>query len=168
MTRVIEEDTRQQAGKHEAKRKWFEAHGFEVVRTKLYVGDYRFVGGVRCVDTKCSVAELACDIDQQHERFRRELEKARDAGYELTVLVENAHGVRSLADLATWREPDAEFARRRNAKRRIDGMRLAKACATMADRYGVRWAFCPPEEAGAKVIEMLEGGAGHGRDRRSR
>ena len=158
MLRVIEEDTRQQAGKHEAKREWFEAHGFEVVRTKLYVGDYRFVGGVRCVDTKCSIAELACDIDQQHERFRRELENARGAGYDLTVLVENAHGVRSLADLAAWREPDADFARRRNAKRRIDGMRLAKACATMADRYGVSWAFCSPSEAGAKVIEILTGG----------
>lgn len=158
MVRVIEEDTRQQAGKHEAKREWFAAHGFEVVRTKLYVGDYRFVGGIRCVDTKCSIAELASDIDRQHERFRSELARAREAGYLLTVLVENRHGVACLADLAGWSEPDADFARRRNAVRRLDGMRLAKACATMADRYGVSWAFCAPEDAGAKVVGILESG----------
>lgn len=158
MARVIEEDTRQQAGKHAAKREWFESHGFQVVRTKLYVGDYRFVGGVRCVDTKCSLAELASDIDQQHARFRRELIKAREAGYLLTVLVENRHGVAGLDDLMGWSESDADFARRRNAVRRLDGMRLAKACATMADRYGVSWAFCAPEEAGAKVVEILESG----------
>lgn len=163
MARVIEEDTRQKSGKHEAKRMWFAEHGFEVVRTKLYVGDYRFVGGVRCVDTKCSVAELAADIDQQHDRFRREMVAARDAGYELTVLVENEAGIGSLSDLASWRESAAEFARRRNAQRRIEGMRLAKACMTMSDRYGVSWAFCSPEEAGAKVIEILTGGAGHER-----
>nr|DAR28328.1 MAG TPA: ATP-dependent RNA helicase [Caudoviricetes sp.] len=163
MLRVIEEDTRQQAGKHEAKREWFAAHGFEVVRTKLYVGDYRFVGGVRCVDTKCSIAELAADIDQQHDRFRRELKNARGAGYELTVLVENEDGVRDLDGLAAWAEPAASFAKRKHAKRRISGLRLAKACMTMSDRYGVSWAFCSPEEAGAKVIEILTGGAGHER-----
>ena len=158
--RVIEEDTRQQAGKHAAKRKWFEAHGFQIVRTKLYVGDYRFVGGVRCVDTKCSIQELACDIDQQHERFRRELQNARGAGYALTVLVENGDGVRDLNGLAEWIEPASAFVKRKNAKRRISGLRLAKACMTMADRYGVEWAFCAPGDAGAKVIEILEGGEG--------
>lgn len=157
---TLQIDSRQRKGLHEAKHEYFRSLGIHCVRTKLYVGDYMFVGGTVSCDTKRDLQELAADIDQQHDRFRRELENARDAGIDLTVLVENAHGIRSLSDLAAWREPDADFARRRNAKRRIDGMRLAKACATMADRYGVSWAFCAPEDAGAKVIEILEGRCG--------
>ena len=134
-----------------------EAAGCRLVRTKLYVGDYRLVGGTRCVDTKASLQEAASNIDQQHERFRRELIRAREAGYELVILVENAHGVRSLADLAAWTEPDGEFRRRRGAVRRLDGARLAKAMATMAGRYGVSWAFCAPAAAGRAVIEILRG-----------
>ena len=160
---TLQIDTRQKDGLHALKHEHFAELGIHCVRTKLYVGDYMFVGGVRSVDTKRDLQELAADIDQQHDRFRRELVNARDAGIALTVLVENADGVRSLNDLAGWVEPARSFARRRNAKRRIDGIRLAKACMTMEDRYGVKFAFCAPEEAGAKVIEILTGGAGHGR-----
>ena len=160
---TLQIDTRQQEAKHSAKHGYFASLGIHCVRTKLYVGDYMFVGGVRAVDTKRDLQELAADIDRDHDRFRRELVNAKEAGISLTVLVENAHGIRSLSDLAAWREPDADFARRRNAKRRIEGMRLAKACATMSDRYGVSWAFCAPEDAGAMVIGILTGGAEHER-----
>lgn len=160
---TLQIDTRQQETKHSAKHGYFASLGIHCVRTKLYVGDYMFVGGVRAVDTKRDLQELAADIDQQHDRFRRELVNARDAGIALTVLVENADGVRDLDGLAAWAEPAASFAKRKHAKRRISGLRLAKACMTMSDRYGVSWAFCSPEEAGAKVIEILTGGAGHER-----
>lgn len=160
---TLQIDTRQQEAKHSAKHGYFASLGIHCVRTKLYVGDYMFVGGVRAVDTKRDLQELAADIDQQHDRFRRELVNAQDAGIALTVLVENADGVRDLDGLAAWAEPAASFAKRKHAKRRISGLRLAKACMTMSDRYGVSWAFCSPEEAGAKVIEILTGGAGHER-----
>lgn len=155
---TLQIDTRQKDGLHTLKHEHFTALGIHCVRTKLYVGDYMFVGGTVSCDTKRDLQELAADIDQQHDRFRRELVNARDAGISLTVLVENADGVRSLGDLAGWAEPAASFAKRKHAKRRISGLRLAKACMTMADRYGVSWAFCAPEEAGAKVIEILTGG----------
>lgn len=155
---TLQIDTRQQETKHSAKHGYFASLGIHCVRTKLYVGDYMFVGGVRAVDTKRDLQELAADIYQQHDRFRRELVNAQEAGISLTVLAENDDGVRDLNDLAEWVEPAASFARRRHAKRRIGGLRLAKACITMSDRYGVSWAFCSPSEAGAKVIEILTGG----------
>lgn len=157
---TLQIDTRQQEAKHSAKHGYFASIGLHTIRTKLYAGDYMFVGGTRAVDTKRDIQELAADIDQQHERFRRELMNARDAGIALTVLVENGDGVRDLNGLAEWIEPASSFAKRKNAKRRISGLRLAKACMTMADRYGVEWAFCAPGDAGAKVIEILEGGEG--------
>ena len=160
---TLQIDTRQKDGLHVLKHEHFASLGIHCVRTKLYVGDYMFVGGVRAVDTKRDLQELAADIDQQHDRFRRELVNAKDAGISLTVLVENEDGVRDLDGLAAWVEPAESFVKRRHAKRRIGGLRLAKACLTMSDRYGVSWAFCAPEDAGAMVIEILTGGAEHER-----
>ena len=71
------------------------------------------------------------------------------------MLTENMHGIASLADLAAWREPAAEFARRRHAQRRIEGNRLAKACATMERKYGARFEFCAPDESARRIVEIL-------------
>lgn len=162
MGKVITEDTRNKPSKHDLKRLHFSNAGYKVIRSKLYVGDYMLVGGSVCVDTKASVQEVHSNITTQHERFKRECVKAADAGYELWVLVENRHGIRKLADLAEWVESDEEFRRRCPAKVRIDGARLARAMATMYRRYGVCWAFSSPEDAGRKVIEILEGGGLNG------
>lgn len=155
------EDTRQQQGKHALKHGWWEEHGFAVVRTKLPFGDYCLPPAVS-VDTKNSIAELAFDIDHDHARFRRELAGARDAGVKLVVLVENEDGVASLEDLARWVEPPEQYARRARAQRRLKGDRLAKACATMAERYGAEFMFCAPEESAEAVARILGGGAGGG------
>ena len=159
MGAVLFEDSRQQRDKHEAKHAWWGEAGIELIRTKLAFGDYCLPPMVS-VDTKASIAELAMDIDQEHDRFRRELTGARDAGVQLVVLVENADGVASLEDLARWDESPSDFAKRRFAQRRLHGARLAKACMTMQERYGVRFEFCAPDEAAARIVELLaEGGA---------
>lgn len=155
--RVLIEDTRQQAGKHDVKHEWWESEGYALVRSKMPFGDYCLPPEV-AVDTKASLAELAYDIDQDHARFRRELIGARDAGVQLVVLTENEHGVYDYFTLAAWTESEEDFAKRKYAKRRIEGKRLAKACSTMAKRYGVWFLFCAPEESAAKVTELLYGG----------
>lgn len=156
---VLIEDTRQQAGKHAAKHEWWGAQGVEVLRSKLAFGDYCLPPLV-AVDTKASIAELALDIDREHARFRAELVGARDAGVRLVILVENDEDVRDLEGLATWRESAASFARRKRAQRRLEGARLAKACATMAERYGAEFRFCAPGESARRIVEiLLEGGA---------
>lgn len=131
-------------------------------RTKLYVGDYMFPGGVTTVDTKADIYELASNLRQQHERFRRECLRAREAGYQLIVLVENVDNVSTLYDLADWVEPIDHFTIRKRksggkVKVRFTGTSLYKACKTMTQKYGVRFAFCPPKKAGRRVIELLEG-----------
>lgn len=166
--KVIHEDTRQKIGEHNLKRQYFESNGWTIARTKLYVGDYIFPGGLIAVDTKASIYELAQNLRQQHERFRRECVRAREAGYQLVVLVENADEVITLYDLADWIEPLDHFvARKRKSggrvKVRFTGTSLYKACQTMTVKYGVRFEFCPPEGAGARVIEILQEGE-HARD----
>lgn len=151
---VITEDTRNKPNKHQRKHEDWAALGVELVRSKLAFGDYA-LPPVIAVDTKASIAELAQNIDNDHARFRRELIAARDAGCVLVILTENEHGIGSLADLATWKESAEEFAKRKHAQRRLDGARLAKACATMAKRYGGRFEFCAPEMAAQRVIDIL-------------
>ncbi len=151
------EDTRQQAGKHEHKHAWWGERDVRLIRCKLAFGDYCLPPAV-CVDTKASIAELAYDIDHDHERFKRELVGARDAGVQLVVLVENEDGVRDLAGLAEWSESPKDYGRRKFAKRRLHGSRLAKACATMAERYGVRFEFCAPEDAARRIVAILQEG----------
>lgn len=165
---VLFEDTRQKPSQHTLKNEYFKAEGFTVERTKLYVGDYMFPGGTTTVDTKADIYELASNLKQQHERFRRECVRASEAGYQLIVLVENVDKVSNLYDLADWIEPMDHFmARKRKSggrvKVRFTGTSLYKSCKTMTERYGVRFAFCPPEGAGARVIELLKEGE-HGRN----
>lgn len=160
----IIEDSRNKIGHHRLKNEYWEAEEVGVFRCALAVGDYARPPRVS-VDTKADIYELAMDIDQEHERFRNEMIRAREMGTLLVILVENGDGVTDLPGLAAWSEPDAHFAARRQkskgkVKRRVDGSRLAKACATMQSRYGCRFEFCAPEEAGRRVLELLDGEGG--------
>lgn len=159
LSRALLCDTRQKPGKHCAKEEWWESNGVPTVRSKVPFGDY-CLAPARSVDTKRSIYELAQDIDQEHDRFRRELIAARDAECELTILVENDEGIRSIADLAGWSEPTWHLDMRKkmsgNKKaRRIEGSRLAKACATMEQRYGARFEFCGAEESAEAIVAIL-------------
>ena len=163
MANVIWEDTRNKPGKHEAKRRHFEEEGWRIARTKLYVGDYMLPGGLVSIDTKEHIYELASDLRQQHERFRAECERANEAEISLFILVENEDGVTDLWGLADWIEPMGHFTMRQKkskgrVKKRLSGTQLFKACKTMEEKYGVRFVFCTPQDAGARVLSILTGG----------
>ena len=162
MSKSIQVDTRQKAGKHDTKHESLERMGYALFRSKLAFGDYAKPPAV-AVDSKASIYELAMDIDREHDRFRGELTGARDVGTKLVVLVENEDGVRDLGGLAAWRESSAHLQMRKRKSgnrfaRRIEGARLAKACATMEARYGVVFDFCPPEESAARIAAWLDRG----------
>lgn len=153
---VILEDTRQQVGKHDLKHDYFTSEGIEVVRTKLPFGDYALWGASIAVDTKANVEEIAQNIGgREHARFREECKLAKRCGGQLIILVENEHGYRCIDDVVAWVNPNI-----RKTARSIEGPRLAKAMHTMSDRYGVRFEFCAPEEAGRRVIQLLEANDG--------
>lgn len=154
---ALVEDTRQKRGKHDAKAAYFADTGEDVVRCALPVGDYQRPAKV-AVDTKKDVQELAQDMWQDHERFARECDKAKSLGTQLVILVENTHGLTSLNDLERWVEPSDSFNKRNRTghARRIDGAKLSKACRSMNRGYGVKFAFCAPEESGEKVIRLLD------------
>lgn len=151
---VIQEDTRQQAGKHDIKHDWFAAHGVELVRSKLPFGDYALVPSV-AVDTKKDMEEIAANIcGKEHTRFINECKAAKAAGCTLVILVENTVGIRELSQVHTWINPRAIY-----SQKCVQGSRLQKAMETISERYGVRFLFCQPEESAERIIAILWGTA---------
>lgn len=190
---ILLEDSRQQLGKHDKKKQFFEQNGIKVHRTKLFVGDYTLPTDQRiCIDTKKDIKELIGDIcGKSHVRFREELIRAQDSGIKLIILVENKGGeightnvfnktIKTLDELKSWKNPrlfimknsDEVIGTYKNGRpkyKRVQkfpsatkGITLMKACKTMEQKYGVTFLFTTPEESGAKIIELLTGGANNG------
>lgn len=156
---IILEDSRQQAGKHEEKHTRWREWNDEVIRSKLVVGDYALPPAVS-VDTKASLSEIAQNIGgsaAEHERFRNELKLARACGCVLYILIENKDGVARLEDVRKWQNPRLAV-----SPKAITGPRLERAMRTMSERYGVRWAFCRPEEAAQIIKDILREGVEYG------
>lgn len=169
----IIEDTRQQMArgdKHSTKHAWFEAHGVQIVRAKIDFGDYITSGSNIAVDTKRSVDELAQNLVRDHERFKRECVRARDAGWRLVILVEDGRFEKP-GELAKWTNTHCvkcAWRRRSECKPRATGKcprhgtrkpphgdRLARIMQVMEERYGVRFEFCKPEDAAKRICELL-------------
>lgn len=147
---VIQEDTRQQAGKHDIKHAYFADHGVDLVRCKLPFGDYAPIPPVS-IDTKNSMDEIAGNIcGKEHRRFINECRAAKEAGCKLIILVENTVGISDISQVHTWINPRVIY-----SDKCVQGPRLQKAMETISERYGVRFMFCQPEEAGKKIKELL-------------
>ena len=147
---VIQEDTRQKAGKHEIKHAYFEENHVDLVRCKLPFGDYAPIPRVS-IDTKENIDEIANNIcGKEHKRFINECKAAQKAGCQLIILVENTIGIRNLSEVHEWINPRAIY-----SPNCVQGPRLQKAMQTISERYGVQFRFCHPEEAGAVIEEII-------------
>lgn len=150
---TIIEDTRQQAGKHDIKHKWFEENGVELVRSKLPFGDYAPIPPIS-IDTKRNMDEIAMNIcGKEHRRFINECKAAKAAGCHLVILIENTDGITHISQVHTWVNPRAVF-----STKCVQGARLQKAMETISERYGVQFEFCPPDMAAQRIMEMLNDG----------
>ncbi|MBR1631534.1 MAG: hypothetical protein IJ680_06715 [Paludibacteraceae bacterium] len=153
---VLLEDTRNQVGKHDLKHEYFGRKGIKVVRSKLPAGDYALLTNMqRLIDTKKGVSEAYQDLIQQHERFRREADFCKDNGLLLIILIEDKY-VRSLDDVEHWK---STHKRKKNDNRKppVSGKQLQKVMRTFAERHGVKWVFCTPENAGRAIVYLLTG-----------
>lgn len=173
---VLWEDTRQQRGKHEIKHAWWRAHGIEFAERAVALknGDYARDGSNVIVDTKRDIRELASNVTRDHKRVRKDYADAKERGWQLVILVENVDGVTSLDTLPTWVNDYCKSCRirksgrcnplvagecsrrQRKTKKPIQGERLAKICATMEKRYGVKFMFCTPQESARIICDLLE------------
>jgi ribosome-associated protein len=149
---IIQEDTRQQAGKHNIKHAYFAENEIGVVRCALPFGDYAPVPPVS-IDTKKDMDEIAQNIcGSAHQRFIRECKAARDAGCKLIILVENTVGINDLSQVHLWKNPRSCY-----SPNCVQGPRLQKAMETISTRYGAEFRFCTPEDAGKTIKTIIEG-----------
>lgn len=147
---IIQEDTRQQAGKHDIKHKWFEEHDVALVRCKLPFGDYAPIPPIS-IDTKRNMDEIAANIcGKEHRRFINECKAAKAAGCQLIILVENLDDIDDVTQVHEWVNPRSVI-----SSKCVQGPQLQKAMETISERYGVMFQFCRPEAAASKIVEML-------------
>lgn len=167
--KVLLEDTRNPVEKHKNVHKWAEENGVTIIRTKLLVGDYTLPTDQSvCVDTKSGMQEVYSNVVQEHERFRRELELALQAGVKLIVLVEEGD-IEELSGVVHWKNPRRERWFRVNAAKKagklknvkqaktppLSSDRLFQMMQTMAERYQCEWRFCGKDRTGAVIWELL-------------
>lgn len=144
----------------------FEKEGVKYFSSKLLVGDYMSLDNPRVIiDRKQNLQELCGNVCQQHERFKKELIRAMDAGIQLIILVEHGSDIQSVEDVYFWQNPRKHEVRWKmvNGKREryvvsakaVDGEQLYKSLCTIRDRYNVRFEFCEKKDTGKKIIELL-------------
>lgn len=154
MSKYVIVDSREKPKAIERTLQYFSDHGIEYEVSKLLFGDYMDWNrpGV-VVDRKQNIAELAKNCTVEHERFRREMEKARKAGAELVVLVEQNRykdrgewvEVDSIEDLLRWSSPHTM----------VRGEKVYRVLASWTVKYPLRVEFCDKRSTGRRIAEIL-------------
>lgn len=137
-------------------------------KSKLYVGDYMNLDNPRLIiDRKKDLLEVCGNVCQQHERFRAELIRAREAGIQLVILVEHGDEIKSIEDVWFWKNPRKHEVRWKYqngqkvkyfvSPKATDGQQLYKSLCTISDHYGAKFAFCNKQNTGQTIVDILSG-----------
>lgn len=138
--------------------------GVSYLVSKLPVGDYMSLDNARLVvDRKQNLTELCSNVCQDHDRFRREIQRANDNGIRIIFLCEHGDGIECLEDVIFWENPRRKKRVIINGKwqtvetKATKGDTLYRILCTIRDKYGVEFYFCRKNETGAKIVELLGG-----------
>lgn len=149
---VIIEDTRNKPSKNAHIKEQLEKLGHNIIRSKLFVGDYALANNHSvCIDTKANLSELCGNVIQDHERFRNECIRAKEAGIKLMILVIEPK-IACLSDVYGWYNP-----RLRYSKKATTGRQLGKILYSMSHKYDVIFEFCTKDKVGSTIIQLLGG-----------
>lgn len=134
----------------------FQQQEIEYDITKLYFGDYQeFTNPQMVIDRKHNIQELAMDCTKDHARFKRELERVKNTGSYMVILVEqNTYKDRgktvkvdSIEDLILW-EPKYGP---------ICGEQIYRIIASWVSKYPIEVRFCNKRSTGKQILEILGG-----------
>lgn len=134
--------------------KYFDSIGLVHETSKLFIGDYQdFNRPHVIVDRKQNIAELAKNCTADHERFRRELQRAQMANTTLVVLVEQNRykdrdrwiHVESIEDLMLWESPHTT----------IRGEKVYRVLRSWMAKYPLRVEFCDKRNTGRRIYEII-------------
>lgn len=150
-------DTREKPKAIQSILKTFKEHQIVYENTKLLFGDYQDYNRPHIViDRKQNIAELAKNCTAESDRFRNELERAKRAGAELIILVEQNRykhrgewkRVETIEDLIGWSNPHTT----------IQGEKVFRVLRAWQNRYPIRVEFCDKKSTGKRILEIIYGG----------
>lgn len=140
----------------------FNKQGIKFYISKLWTGDYMSLDNPRLIiDRKQNLNELCSNVCQQHERFRNEMVRAKEAGIQLVFLVEHGKDITCLEDVIFWENPRRKMRKKVDGKwqevetKAMTGETLYKILTTLQDKYGVRFEFCTKDDTGKCIVEIL-------------
>lgn len=143
----------------------FDKQGINHYTSKLFVGDYMSLDNPRLViDRKQNLHELCGNVCQQHERFRAEMQRAKENGIKIIFLCEHGRNIKALDDVLWWTNPRETYREKLKGvwvtkhRKVMQGDTLYKILNTMQNRYGVEFLFCEKKDTGKRIIELLRGG----------
>lgn len=128
--------------------------GIQHETSKLLFGDYMDYNHPGLViDRKQNISELAKNCTVEHERFRRELERAQKAGATLVILVEQDKffdrgeciRVSAPIDLICWSSPHTQ----------IRGEKVYRVLVSWLAKYPLRIEFCDRRSTGKRIVDIL-------------
>lgn len=165
---TIQCDTREHDSEWKRIKSQFDRLGVDYIRSKLWVGDYMNMDNPRLViDRKKDLLELCGNVTQQHERFVKELTRAKDKEIKIIILCEHGEGIERLADVYFWHNPrldlmewvmeDGRPAKAPKYPKATKGESLYKSLCTIRDKYAVDIQFCEKDKTGATIVQLLGG-----------
>jgi len=134
--------------------KEFEREGVPYSVTKLFIGDYQDYGNpFLIIDRKQSIQELAANCTRDHERFKRELERAKAVGARLIILVEQNRymdrdkwiHVEGIEEIMLWSSPHTT----------IVGEKVYRVLRAWRSKYDIDIQFCDKRQTGKRILEIL-------------
>lgn len=138
--------------------------GVSYLVSKLPVGDYMSLDNARLVvDRKQNLTELCSNVCQDHERFRREIQRANDNGIRIIFLCEHGENIECLEDVIFWQNPGGHKRIKKDGvwqtveTKATKGDTLYRILSTIRQKYGVEFLFCNKSETGRKIVEILGG-----------
>ena len=134
----------------------FDSNGVEYETSKLLFGDYMdFSRPQIVVDRKQNIAELAKNCTVDHDRFVRELERAKKAGSRLVILIEQNRykdrdkwvRVETISDLMLWSSPHTT----------IRGEKVFRILSSWVAKYPIEVRFCDKRNTGKEILRIIYG-----------
>ena len=166
----LQEDSRQQSGKHDLKNEYFQNNDIKVLRSKLPFGDYAILDNMSViVDTKKDLLEIEGNLTKEHVRFRNEIINANSFGIGLVILIEEEIEYKNLDDVAArykipnWKSTTFQMVNGKKTLKHRKGQPMAffnietivKAMKTMQEKYAVLFMFTTKEKCGKAIIDIL-------------
>ena len=151
---IIQIDSREKARAIETILREFDKQGVKHISSKLYAGDYvDMEHPLLIIDRKQNIREIASNVTSEHKRFKAELEKVKEIGAKMIILIEedtiDGKPIESLEDIMLW-EP-------KPGQGTVAGMRVYKILANWVRVYPLEVQFCNKRHTGKRIIEILGG-----------